>query len=270
MRSWVIASGFASTAVLIGVTSAGGCGGSEDVDRSSASGTTSGPGSGGHGEGGAGVAGSEQGGEGGEACVPEDFESCDGVDNTCEGDIDEGCDCVLGDREECFSADPELIGVGVCVAGTRVCDATGQWSDCDGEVLPGAEICNLKDDDCDGAVDEDQGLETCGQGNCTVTVESCVDGVEQECIPLTPGAYYFGGKFKGGSTGNFWRVRFFTGANCTGNNENVFDFFLTGYTDWQAAWQSFTVPAGTVSANVYFLGLGQYFDQMYINTVNQF
>jgi hypothetical protein len=92
----------------------------------------------------------------------------------------------------------------------------------------------------------------------------------QQCIALTPGGYYFGGRFNGGSAGNFFRVRFYTGASCTGGNSEVFDFFLTGYADWTASWQSFSAPPGTMSASVYFLGRQQYFDQLYLSTTNSF
>jgi hypothetical protein len=93
----------------------------------------------------------------------------------------------------------------------------------------------------------------------------------QECIALTPGTYFFGGRFRGGFLGNFFRIRFFTGANCTGTNDEVADVHLPGsFADWTSYWDSVTVPAGTVSASVYAFSVAQYFDQLYLNTANQF
>jgi hypothetical protein len=47
---------------------------------------------------------------------------------------------------------------GICSAGTQECikkTTGGQvWSECKGAVAPKPEICNGKDDDCDGNVDE--------------------------------------------------------------------------------------------------------------------
>ena len=52
---------------------------------------------------------------------------------------------------------------------------------------PSPEVCNGLDDDCDGLIDEDLGTTTCGVGECQVTVQNCVDGVPQICVPKTPG-----------------------------------------------------------------------------------
>jgi hypothetical protein len=59
-----------------------------------------------------------------------------------------------------------------------VCPKGG--GDCNDEVQtinPGMpEVCNLKDDDCDGKVDEDLGTTTCGVGECLHEVPGCKDG----------------------------------------------------------------------------------------------
>ncbi|MBU47461.1 MAG: hypothetical protein CL920_02050 [Deltaproteobacteria bacterium] len=74
--------------------------------------------------------------------------ACDGKDNNCDGQIDEGCSCKDGETQPCGSDE------GVCTKGTQTCQS-GQWGTCSGGTLPGKEECNDKDDDCDGAVDED-------------------------------------------------------------------------------------------------------------------
>jgi len=74
-----------------------------------------------------------------------DVEVCNGVDDDCDGAVDEddpilGTPCDGADSDECEE------GQWICVAGTLVCDDTT------GDDI---ETCNGNDDDCDGAVDED-------------------------------------------------------------------------------------------------------------------
>ena len=51
---------------------------------------------------------------------------------------------------------------------------------------PGEEICNGRDDDGDGLVDEGLGEASCGLGACRITVPACVDGVSQTCTARQP------------------------------------------------------------------------------------
>jgi len=111
-------------------------------------------------------------------------EICDGLDNDCDDEVDEGCTCASGDVQSCYSGPEGTPGTGACVEGTQTCGAEGSWGSCDGEVVPTDESCNGGDDDCDGETDEGFEAETCGQGICHVTVETCVDGEPVECVPL--------------------------------------------------------------------------------------
>jgi hypothetical protein len=73
-------------------------------------------------------------------------ELCNGIDDDCDGVIDEMCTCTPGSTRSCG------LSVGACTTGTQTCTGTG-WTACTG-VAPSIETCNGADDDCDGFSDD--------------------------------------------------------------------------------------------------------------------
>lgn len=114
-------------------------------------------------------------------CVP-DPNACPGGDN---------CICTPGEIIACYSGPPGTEGVGLCLAGTQVCEEGLAWGPCEGEGVPTPESCNGLDDDCDGVVDfvdiDGDGWTVC-DGDCCEDL-SCSDHPEK----VNPGAIEYPG-----------------------------------------------------------------------------
>ena len=133
-------------------------------------------------------------------------EVCDGQDNDCNGKVDEltECECWPPARtESCYTGPTSTQNIGICAPGTRACQANGKWGICLGQQTPQAEECNLKDDDCDGQIDNKAGSSlnsltrscysgqsgctlkngtyTC-QGDCKAGTQQCTNGNWGTCI----------------------------------------------------------------------------------------
>jgi cysteine-rich repeat protein len=105
-------------------------------------------------------------------------ETCNGIDDDCSGVADDG----LGGMQTC--------GVGECQVMVASC-ANGRPPTCSPRA-PGMEICNGKDDDCNGTPDD--GMVTCGIGSCARTVPRCTAGQPTACTPGAATAEICNGK----------------------------------------------------------------------------
>ena len=107
------------------------------------------------------------------ATNPSKTEICDGKDNNCNGETDEGCPCVAGEKRSCGT------DAGECIKGIQTC-VSGIWSaTCTGEKGPATETCNNKDDDCDNIIDNNvTETQSCGKGVCTggTQTKTCAKG----------------------------------------------------------------------------------------------
>ena len=121
-------------------------------------------------------------------------ESCNNLDDDCDGLVDEGVCGACGDVEICNNIDDDCdgnidealtrpcgSGVGDCRIGVETC-AAGMWGGCTG-VNPTAETCDGRDNDCDGT--RDGIAQSCStlpggvnpnQGICRPGIRTCPPG----------------------------------------------------------------------------------------------
>src|SRR6185295_10570377 len=97
-------------------------------------------------------------------------ETCNGLDDNCDGVVDNGLFPETGADCLCAGLSPAQVGVGLCWGGHLVCRGARGFV-CEGCVGPVPEICDGKDNDCDGTADVaatcPSGL-GCKEGQCAV------------------------------------------------------------------------------------------------------
>ena len=153
--------------------------------------------------------------------LPAPKENCgNAIDDDCNGQPNDGCPCLPGTMEHCYTGPADTMDVGVCVSGMHTCNAEGNgYGACVGEVKPLTEDCATKaDEDCDGVSNQasagcmcmptamaacysgpvgtsgvglcKDGTQTCnadglGYGSCVgdvlPTVESCSNATDEDC-----------------------------------------------------------------------------------------
>ena len=112
------------------------------------------------------------------AIVQAQQESCDGLDNDCDGAVDESITLPLYPEQR-----------GVCFGLTAICEGEQGIQEVDPhrrlEYESDESRCDGLDNDCDGVIDENILSESCRSnllGECAFGLSRCLDG-EQLCIP---------------------------------------------------------------------------------------
>lgn len=129
-----------------------------------------------------------------EECRPP-TEACNGEDDDCDGNPDNGFACAIGQSRACTT---ECGSTGI-----QSCSDSCSWGPC----VPPIEACNGLDDDCRDGRDNafacvqssaefcisrcgTEGMRTCSAscawGSCQPFGEICGDGLDNDCDPLTP------------------------------------------------------------------------------------
>mgnify|MGYP000029136332 CR=1 FL=1 len=107
-----------------------------------------------------------------------------------------------GQKQDCYESYPGSHNMGLCQKGTKLCLSSKVWGPCTGQVIPTQELCNGKDDNCNGIIDDlspktcsltptpkpcNNGLAQCENGklNCKVrnpqSTEDCENGIDDDC-----------------------------------------------------------------------------------------
>ena len=120
------------------------------------------------------------------------IETCDGLDNDCDGTADEN-ELNPGNplTQACYTGSRIDTKYGVCAPGVLLCGqledgAYGFGGECLNQVLPGEEICDGLDNDCNGATDDMPGAgDVCFSREPPIELGECHAGI-LACTPDSP------------------------------------------------------------------------------------
>jgi hypothetical protein len=171
-----------------------------------------------------------------------------------DGDDDPNAPCNPGDVEDCYSGQAGTEGVGPCKVGTRTCTDQKLWTQCEGEVVPVAELCTDGiDNNCNGASDEDvdadnDGITTCG-GDCCDSTECSAPEL------VNPGAFDApGNSFDDDCNGVIDDTQLLCDQGLQSNTPDAMDYAkameicqttTVGETKWGVISAAFTLADGT-------------------------
>ncbi|NTV23240.1 MAG: DUF4215 domain-containing protein [Nanoarchaeota archaeon] len=111
------------------------------------------------------------------ATNPAAIEACDGYDNNCNNQNDETCSCTPVSSKRACGSD-----IGECRKGEQTCSGSS-WSSCENEIPPTTEICDGKDNNCNGGVDEYLIYSCMNYETCTEepSCDPCKDAPTETC-----------------------------------------------------------------------------------------
>jgi hypothetical protein len=114
----------------------------------------------------------------------------DGIDNDCDGAVDEGSECTDGVTRDCFmgwvDAEARARARGICRVGVQSCVA-GVWgAECVGEARAESvleSVCDGRDENCDGRVDDLRAFDTDGDG--FTICGTCATAAQRAVVDVT-------------------------------------------------------------------------------------